>query len=228
LCEGQLAKARRPGGKAGDSTVGQNCGSAAAAAPGECPLSRSYGDCRRSDGRSEIPFRFRVISMACEEENFPPLQRRHPKRSLPSTGCDPIERHPEVHPSGAARVRGGWDDEWFAARRRQILGARAFRSHTISGVDSVFSSWPAAPRSRDGFGRRGREPKRRRRALYHNLGVRCLRGHTISGRGFNLFKALRRHLRATPLSDVRLEPWGISLGDLDATVRAPRPVAAKP
>src|SRR5271163_4983491 len=44
----------------------------------------------------------------------------------------PLERHPEAHPSGAARLCGGRADERFA-RRRQILGARAFRSHTISG-----------------------------------------------------------------------------------------------
>ena len=112
--------------------VGQNCGSADVAAPGERPLSRSCRGCRRNEWRSEIPSPFRVISRVCEEENFPPLQRRHPKRSLPLTGHDPVERHPEAHPSGAVRVCSGWADEWFA-RRRQILGSRAFRSQTISG-----------------------------------------------------------------------------------------------
>src|SRR5271163_4683191 len=34
--------------------------------------------------------------------------------------------------------------------------------------------------------------------VYHILWVRGLRAHTISGRGFNLFKLLRRHFRATP------------------------------
>jgi len=34
---------------------------------------------------------------------------------------------------------------------------------------------------------------------YQILWVRGFRGHTISGRGFNLFKPLRRHFRATPV-----------------------------
>jgi hypothetical protein len=38
----------------------------------------------------------------------------------------------------------------------------------------------------------------RPRAVYHILWVRGSRAHTISGRGFNLFKPLRRHFRATP------------------------------
>ena len=37
-----------------------------------------------------------------------------------------------------------------------------------------------------------------RAPVYHILWVRSFRGHTISGRGFNLFKPLRRHFRATP------------------------------
>jgi hypothetical protein len=102
------------------------------AAPGERPLSRSCRGCRRNEWRSEIPSPFRVISSVCEEENFPPWQRRHPKRSLSLTGHDPDARHPAAHPSGAARLCDGWADERFA-RRRQILGVRAFRSHTISG-----------------------------------------------------------------------------------------------
>jgi hypothetical protein len=41
------------------------------------------------------------------------------------------------------------------------------------------------------------------------LGVRGFRGHTISGRGFNLFKPLRRHLRANPLGEQRRDRCGI-------------------
>src|ERR1700734_1732765 len=37
-----------------------------------------------------------------------------------------------------------------------------------------------------------------RSAAYHILWVRGYRDHTIPGRGFNLFKPLRRHFRATP------------------------------
>jgi hypothetical protein len=37
-----------------------------------------------------------------------------------------------------------------------------------------------------------------RAPVYHILWVRGFRGHTISGRGFNLFKPLQRHFRATP------------------------------
>ena len=39
---------------------------------------------------------------------------------------------------------------------------------------------------------------------YQMLWVRGFRGHTISGRGFNLFKLLRRHFRATPPAASRL------------------------
>jgi hypothetical protein len=35
-------------------------------------------------------------------------------------------------------------------------------------------------------------------AVYQILWLRGFRDHTISGRGFNLFKRLRRHFRATP------------------------------
>ena len=35
--------------------------------------------------------------------------------------------------------------------------------------------------------------------VYQMLGVRDFGGHTIFGRGFNLFKPLRRHFRATPI-----------------------------
>jgi hypothetical protein len=37
-----------------------------------------------------------------------------------------------------------------------------------------------------------------RAPVYHILWVRVFRDHTISGRGFNLFKPLRRHFRAIP------------------------------
>jgi hypothetical protein len=57
--------------------------------------------------------------------------------------------------------------------------------------------------------------------LYQILGVRRFRGHTISGRGFNLFKPLRRHLRATRLGEARLEPWGDFLGRFGRNGKAP-------
>jgi hypothetical protein len=37
--------------------------------------------------------------------------------------------------------------------------------------------------------------------LYQILWLRGFRNHTISGRGFNLFKSLRRHFQATPRRD---------------------------
>jgi hypothetical protein len=46
-----------------------------------------------------------------------------------------------------------------------------------------------------------RQPESRavsRAPVYHILWVRGFRAHTIPGRGFNLFKPLRRHFRATP------------------------------
>jgi hypothetical protein len=95
------------------------------------------------------------------------------------------------------------------------------------GADSIFSSfcgftWGlAAPRPREDFGRRGREPTRCRRAVYHILGVRRFRGHTIPGRGFNLFKPLRRHLRANPRGDARLAPRGDFVGRFGRNGKAP-------
>jgi len=44
------------------------------------------------------------------------------------------------------------------------------------------------------------------RPVYHILWVRSFRGHTISRRGFNLFKPLRRHFPATPISLSRHDP----------------------
>jgi hypothetical protein len=46
-----------------------------------------------------------------------------------------------------------------------------------------------------------RQPESRtasRAPVYQILWVRVFRDHTISGRGYNLFKPLRRHFRATP------------------------------
>ena len=48
---------------------------------------------------------------------------------------------------------------------------------------------------------------------YHILGVRDFRAHTISGRGFNLFKPLRHHFRATRVAVSRRDP-----GDRNASV----------
>ncbi len=51
------------------------------------------------------------------------------------------------------------------------------------------------------LGARQPEPRTAGRAPAHQmLWVRGYRGHTISGRGFNLIKRLRRHFRATPLA----------------------------
>jgi hypothetical protein len=60
-------------------------------------------------------------------------------------------------------------------------------------------------------------PSRARQPLYHILWVRGFRGHTISGRGFNLLKPLRRHFPATPdlpSSFTRHDP-----GDRNASVQ---------
>jgi hypothetical protein len=55
----------------------------------------------------------------------------------------------------------------------------------------------AVPSSRYvGLPRLGRTVSRA--AIYQILWVRGFRAHTISGRGFNYFKSLRRHFRATP------------------------------
>ena len=75
------------------------------------------------------------------------------------TGRDPIGRHPEVHPSDAARVCGGWGD-----RPRYILWVRGFRGHTISepGIN-LFK--PLRGNLRAGRRRAGRLESRREGAL---------------------------------------------------------------
>src|SRR5277367_3110351 len=65
----------------------------------------------------------------------------------------------------------------------------------ISGLRLIAEGrrWPSAYIA-------ARQPKWRtvgRAAAYQMLWVRGYRDHTISGRGFNLFKPLRRHFRAT-------------------------------
>jgi len=123
--------------------VGQNCGSADVAAPGERPLSRSCRGCRRNEWRSEIPSPFRVISRVCEEENFPPLQPRHPKRSLPLPGHEPrwsvIRRLTRLAPLGFAAV--GLTSGSHAGARS--WGLEPSGAIPFPGADSVFSSWPA-------------------------------------------------------------------------------------
>jgi len=44
------------------------------------------------------------------------------------------------------------------------------------------------------------EPGRSSVPVYQKLWLRGFRDHTISGRGFNLFKPLRHHFRATPFA----------------------------
>src|SRR5277367_6967330 len=75
-----------------------------------------------------------------------------------------------------------------------------------------------------------RNPSRFSRGpAYHILWLRGFRDHTISRRGFNLFKPLRRHFRATPFlpsgpraaiptsETPRVQKIGDGLGDLRRT-----------
>jgi hypothetical protein len=58
------------------------------------------------------------------------------------------------------------------------------------------------------------------------LWLRGLRAHTISGRGFNLFKPLRRHFRATPscrLSKKFVERLGTD-SEARKKAKAPQPL----
>ena len=168
---------------------------------------RDYGDtgCRRSEPGSGNPSRFRVISRACEEENFPPLLQPNPKRSLPLTGHDPIERRPEVHPSDAAPVCGGWVDEGFAARRRQTVGLEPSEAIPFPGADPVFSGFcgaicrlaGASDRERSLAGQVERPREGVVAKAFDLLGVRGFRGHTISQPGSNLFKPLLAICRRT-------------------------------
>ena len=67
-----------------------------------------------------------------------------------------------------------------------------------SGSPLASLSAMAVPREANSFGRRPR------RARVPDLAGRGIPGHTISGRGFNPFKPLRRHLRADRLFPPRL------------------------
>jgi hypothetical protein len=95
----------------------------------------------------------------------------------PADGCsassEPIRGRGRGEPSGAGA------DFSFASSDFKTLGAFFCNFETLSFLRSsaVAVTAPA----------------------YQILWVRGFRAHTISGRGFNLFKALRRHFRATPL-----------------------------
>ena len=75
-----------------------------------------------------------------------------------------------------------------------------------------------------------RQPESRtasRAAGYHILWVRVFRDHTISGRGFNLFKPLRRHFRANsvlpsgPLAPRSRRPKRLGSKDRRSARRSP-------
>jgi hypothetical protein len=84
--------------------------------------------------RTEIPFPFRVTSRICEEENFPPSPP-------PLAGHDPIERHPEVRPSGAARVCAVGLTSGSQRRAGAICwGLVSSEAIPFPGSDSIFSS----------------------------------------------------------------------------------------
>ena len=133
--------------------VGQNCGSADVA-PGERPplalLPRLSP--KRMPERDSFPVSCDIKGL--RGGKFPSLATTS-SETLPAS--NPVERHPEAHPSGAARLCGGWADEWFA-RRPRTLGARAFRSHPISGrglsllepaggPSTARGAWPAGARA---------------------------------------------------------------------------------
>jgi hypothetical protein len=154
--------------------------------------------CLRNERWSEIPSPFRGISRVCEEENFPP--------------CDVIRNfhclQQAMTPMGVIRRFTGLAPLRLAAAGLTSGSPAGARIQSSRAFAASLRGWPPAPRPREDFGRRGREPTRRWSALYHILGVGCFRGHTISGCGFNLFKPLR----ANPRGDARLEPRGDFLG----------------
>ena len=77
---------------------------------------------------------------------------------------------------------------------------------TFQGLAARKISAPPAGRRRgNGESSLRRQPEYgtvSRAPLYRILWVRGFRDHTISGRGSNLFKALRRHFRTTPFGPV--------------------------
>jgi hypothetical protein len=135
----------------------------------------------RPSSRAEIPSRFLDFSMLCRQENFPPAI------------------------FGASRpVDGAAAD--FGARPGASVCRRRSRFFPRFSIYQCFASRKISlPCNNENFLRRSRaafcksaERTAGRASVYHILWLRGLRDHTISGPGFNLFKWLRRHFRATP------------------------------
>jgi hypothetical protein len=143
-------------------------------------------------------------------------------------------RQSQVAPPGARRdfgfdvgglrraglaTRSAIEDSWSGEGRFRtvsrfvflgIIEATIILVSKTTGRRSALARRPYAPRFQSML-----EPERTvsRAPVYQMLWLRGVRGHTISGAGFNLFKPLRRQFRATQVLS-RRDP-----GDRDASVQ---------
>jgi len=178
------------------ATNDRQCGQSRRAPPPTPLRKNGGGKIRGAD--SEIPSRFPAISMLCEAENFP------------STS-------PWIFPARSRGEGRGWARRLRRPREPRPRILRAPPPTLPIGTGEGKSAAPA-PRFLRGFVRFQGVARRKislpelqprhscgsstgvaRSACAHvpHLVVRGFRAHTISGRGFNHFKSLRRHFRAT-------------------------------
>ena len=123
--------------------------------------------------------------MPCRQEKFPSRYFR----SVASVDGDAADFGTRPGASVGRRVAAGGRDSFRMSRFINALQAGKFPSGAPMKFSSELPSRPTFCKS---------ERPVRRAPVYHILWLRGLRAHTISGPGFNLFKSLRRHFRASP------------------------------
>jgi hypothetical protein len=138
--------------------------------------------CQTTSCRDSIPVS-RLFN-ALQAGKFPPaiFGASHPSMAMqPTSG--------RARASVGRRVAAGGRDSFRVSRFINALQAGKFPSRATMKFSSELLVRPTLCRS---------ERPVRRAPVYHILWLRGFRDHTISGPGFNLFKSLRRHFRATP------------------------------
>ena len=95
-------------------------------------------------------------------------------------------------PGGRFRVIAIWNIMIQSVARVSDFGKRISVKSTDEG--NTPEVWPSQTKTITP------EPGKSSVPVYQMLWLRGFRGHTIPGRGFNLFKPLRRHFRATPFA----------------------------
>ena len=184
----------------------------------------------RPRAKGEILFAFRDFSRPCAEENFPPgpatcfrpvrfqspaaeppppsTWRDLPRRGIRQAGTRTLgpSLSPHVFAGAFGRLNAGADFS-SASSDFKVLGALFCNFATLPFLRLVAHGQP--------------------RARVPHLVVRGFRAHTISRRGFNPFKPLRRHFPATPYLAVSLSRRAVAPASAVARRIAPlaRPAA---